>query len=155
MLGRPSRPRRPVGLALAILAGAVLAGGPGCASRRPVPDWVGSYPSEATQARTLDVQVFREGRTMRFTNTTARDIPPGRIWINQWFSRPIERPVAVGETLELDLSQFRDEFGERFRAGGFWATEEPDVLALVQYEMRGEGDEPQLWGMVVVNGGER
>ena len=45
----------------------------------------------------------------------------------------------------LPLRDFVNEFGERFEAGGFFATERPDPLLLVQYESRG-----RLWSLVVI-----
>jgi hypothetical protein len=108
-----------------------------------------SYPAEGRQAETLNVQVVREQQThIVFTNTSARQLGPGRLWVNQAYSKPIG-VVGVGETVRLDLRGFRNEFGERFRAGGFFATRTPKDVVLVQMRERGEAD---FTGLVVVRG---
>ena len=58
--------------------------------------------------------------------------------------------LAVGETLELDLREFKDQFGSAFRAGGFFASERPQRLVLLQIETKGEG--AGLMTMTVVKG---
>jgi hypothetical protein len=100
------------------------------------------------QGRTLDIQVVRDETRIRLTNTTARGFGAGRLWINRWYSLPIER-LEVGQTLDLDLWDFRDRHGEPFQAGGFFATRKPERLVLAQLE---SGDE--LLGLVVVGRGE-
>jgi hypothetical protein len=85
------------------------------------------------QMQTLDIQVVRSETDVTLTNTTARSFGRSRLWINRWYSREIES-FGVGETLELQLSSFRDIYGESFRAGGFWATREPQRVELVQLE---------------------
>jgi hypothetical protein len=105
------------------------------------------YPADAKQARVLDIQVTRAETQITFTNTTARAIPPCRMWINRWWS--VEFPgMAVGETRTLDLRDFKDRFGEPFRGGGFFATEAPDQLVHAQFQIEGE-----LVGLVVITGG--
>lgn len=107
--------------------------GGGCASG-PNPDLAGpSYPAEKLQVITLDIQVVRTETHITMTNTTAREFGRSRLWINRWFSRDIDQ-LAVGETIELPLDSFRDEFGDEFRAGGFWATRRPQVADLIQLE---------------------
>jgi hypothetical protein len=80
------------------------------------------------------------------TNPTPRDFGPATVWINQRFSRDIPS-FAPGETVKLDLRSFVDQYGEAFRAGGFFATKEPDPVVLVQVEP--EGSE-ELIGLIVV-----
>ena len=126
--------------ALACLAGALGAGftaalGAGCAGpARPGPEsYARAYPYEVGQSVVHDIQVFRAGTRLKLTNTTARSFGPGTVWVNQRFSRPVEG-LGVGASLDLDLYEFVDEFGETFRAGGFFATQDPDPVVLVQYE---------------------
>lgn len=100
------------------------------------------------------MQVFRRSKTLEFTNTTASPLGPGTIWLNRRFSRPITRPIGVGQSVALPLTEFRDEFGEPFRAGGFWASDMPDALVLCQVEQApgtpGEGEKPIITGLVTV-----
>lgn len=107
-----------------------------------------AFPEEKAQTATLDIQVVRDETHIRMTNTTARSFGKSRVWINKWFSRDIER-FDVGQTLEFNLYEFRDQYGEAFRAGGFFATKKPERLVLAQLETA-----DTLVGMVVVARGE-
>lgn len=105
----------------------------GCAPTRD-PNLAGPvYPETKSQSRMLDIQVVRTQTTIRLTNTTARAFGTSRLWINRWYSREIPA-LAVGQTIELDQASFRDQYGEAFRAGGFFATREPQRVELVQLE---------------------
>lgn len=103
-----------------------------------------SYPRELSQSRVPDIQVSRRGTKVYLTNTTAVAFGAGTLWINGLFSAPTP-PMGIGETLELDLRGFVDEFGGPFRAGGFFATRDPDPVILAQLEVDG-----RLVGFVVV-----
>lgn len=91
------------------------------------------YPEAKVQSRTLDIQAVRTKTTIRITNTTARAYGKSRLWINRWYSAPIES-LAVGESIELRQDSFRDQYGEAFRGGGFFATRKPMKVDLVQLE---------------------
>jgi hypothetical protein len=91
------------------------------------------YPAEKLQVITLDIQVVRTETSITMTNTTAREFGRSRLWLNRWYSRDIDR-LSVGETVELPMNSFRDEFGDAFRAGGFWATRRPQIADLIQLE---------------------
>ncbi len=106
------------------------------------------YPVGVEQRRVVDVQVVREETWLVFTNTTPRDIGAGRVWVNQEFALPFDG-LEVGETARLPLGAFENEFGERFRAGGFFAIRPPTDVVLVQVE---EDDARGLLGLVVVDG---
>ena len=107
-----------------------------------------AYPDDKAQGQTLDIQVVRTDTRISLTNTTARSFGPSRLWMNRWYSRAIDG-LGVGQTLELSLWDFRDENGEMFRAGGFFATRRPDRLVQAQIETDG-----QVLGLVVVKGEE-
>lgn len=137
-------------LALTLVLGSVLGAGlGGCAGTRIDTTYARPYPVELVQGETLDIQVFRRKGRIEFTNTTARSFGPATLWLNQWYSRPIE-PLAVGESRSYRLDEFRDEFGEGFRPGGFWATRPPDRLYLAQLEVE-RGEETILFGLIVVS----
>ncbi len=113
-----------------------------------------AFPDTLAQERTLDIHVLRDGRTIRMTNTTGEPLPPGRMWLNKWFSREIPDGLAVGESASFDLGEFRDEFGEVFQGGGFFAGFDPDDLVLAQYETELAG-ERRLLGFIVIDGRPR
>lgn len=120
------------------LSGLILAfaGVCSCASSSPSGDWPG-YPGHAQDA-VVNVQAFRDGPTLSFTNTSGRTLGPGLLWINAAYSTPIEAVEAGGQT-SVSLNACRNEFGQPFRGGGFFATERPDdvVLAQIQEEQGG------------------
>lgn len=109
-----------------------------------------AYPAELPQQRTLDIQVLRDARVITLTNTTSADLPPGRLWLNKWFSRDMPKGLASGQSVSIDLGEFVDEFGEAFKGGGFFAITEPDDLVLAQYQVL----EPQnvMLGLIVIDG---
>jgi hypothetical protein len=89
------------------------------------------YPENAQMIEVLDVQVFRDVTVLRFTNSTTNDFAPG-------------------ETVELDLRQFVDEYGDTYKAGGFFAQRDPAPVVLAQLEANSPEGEPVLYGLVVV-----
>ncbi len=113
--------------------------------------WARPFPTEVTRAGTLDIQVVRKGTSMTMTNTTTRSFGPCTIWLNMQWALPIDG-FASGETLTLDLHQFRNEYNEHFRAGGFFAVERPDTIALAQIETVNEQAAHEVVGLVTVNG---
>ncbi|MEQ8844059.1 MAG: hypothetical protein RIB58_04320 [Phycisphaerales bacterium] len=120
----------------------------GCAlnDRRIDPvDYARAYPESLDRVTTLDVQVIRRPQSIELTNATARAFGPSTLWLNAAFSRPIDG-LAVGETLTIPLGEFRNEFSERFRAGGFFATVDPTKLVLAELET----DDGALYGLIVV-----
>ena len=106
------------------------------------------YPDTLPKGEVFDVQVFRQSTTLSLTNTTTRDFGPSVLWLNQRYSMPIDG-LASAQTLELDLKAFVDEFGETYRAGGFFAQRVPAPVVLCQLETD-EGDGPVMHGFVVV-----
>ena len=141
------------GLVAAACAGAVVAGA--CSSTpRAIPENAPVYPGEAAgQAKILNVQVLRSGPTITFTNTTAGPLGPCRMWLNQRFSRMINK-IEVGQTVTLDLYSFVDEFGDEFRGGGFFSMERPDKVVLSQLEVAGADGTASLLGLITIAGGE-
>ena len=51
------------------------------------------------------------------------------------------------------MKEFRDEFYDPFRGGGFFAVEAPERLALAQVETKDSEGKPVMLGMIVVGGG--
>ncbi len=124
----------------------------GCSSTPDTVDYARPFPRELARGETLDIQVFRDNQDIEFTNTTAKSYPAGTLWLNGRYSRPIPG-LAVGETLKFRLREFRDQYNDHFREGGFFATEKPDRLVLAQLETTAPGGEPLMLGLIVVGTG--
>lgn len=143
--------------ALALLSALALASAlSGCASRPDPVDYARAYPKGVVPSGTADIQIFRSDKHVELTNTTPRAFGPSTLWLNAWYSRPIDG-LAVGETLKLPLKDFRDEFGDAFRGGGFFAAERPERLVLAQLETPTPADPAAAageWVSLVVVGGE-
>jgi hypothetical protein len=105
-----------------------------------------SYPIQKAQTRAVDVQVIRDETEISLVNTTAEALPEGTMWINGQFSHAFDG-LAPGDRTTMSLKTFRNEFGEAFRAGGFFATQRPSSLVSAQIET-----DNGLIGLVVVNG---
>ena len=86
------------------------------------------------------------------TNTTSGDLPAGRMWLNKWFSREMPGGLAIAQSVSFDLGEFVDEFGEGFRGGGFFASDDPDDLVLAQYETDNQSGDPIMLGFIVIDG---
>lgn len=152
--GRSALQRAGRGMILAALCAGMLAGMAsmtGCSTTPTAVDYARSYPTGVARGKTLDIQVFRETQYIEFTNTTATAYGPSTLWLNGRYCLPIEG-LAIGQTLKFRLNEFRDEFSEPFREGGFFAIEKPDRLVLAQLETNGDAG-PVMLGLVVVGTG--
>jgi hypothetical protein len=126
---------------------------PAACSSAPKRDYASAreFPDGLERSAVLDVQVKRDVTRISATNTSGRAFAePTTMWINRRFSRSIGA-WGVGETITLDLEQFRDNFGEQFRAGGFFSANRPDDVVLAELET-GSGDARELVGLIVVQG---
>lgn len=118
------------------LLGASCAWVGGCASTHQPAGDARAYPAAPARGEVLNIQVFKHPRHVEFTNTTARSFGPCTLWLNGRFSRPIEG-IGVGQTVRLPIREFRDEFSESMRPGGFFAIDTPDKLVLAELETEG------------------
>ena len=135
--------RAPVGAILTLALALALALAAGCAAKT-IPALGKPYPSELPVGAALDVQVFRQQNRLRFTNTSGIVFGEARVWVNAAYSLPITG-LAVGQRVDLPLRDFRNDFGQPFRAGGFFATEQPTPVVKAEIV-----DERGRFSMVVV-----
>lgn len=87
---------------------------------------------------------------MSAVNTSGESFGASRVWVNRRYAKTISG-WNLGDKMSLDLREFRDEFGESFRAGGFFAAKKPDPVVLVEIETGDEGAK-RMVGLVVVKG---
>lgn len=133
------------GLRAFTLLAALGAGLAGCHTGAEI-DAGRAFPMAKDQSVRADIQVLRDVTHITFTNTTATDLPAGVIWANSAYAREFPG-LRVGDTITLDLREFRNQFHEKFRAGGFFSTERPHELVRVQIETP-----DSLIGLTVVPG---
>ena len=136
--------------ACVLLGSMMLSGGCRVLGGAPDVDYARAYPRATPPGEVIDIQVFRSGTKLTMTNSTSRSFGPSTLWVNERFSRPIEG-FEPGQTLTLDLYEFRDEYQDQFRAGGFFATRDPDPVVLVQLETGPEDPYDELIGLVIVS----
>lgn len=139
------------------LAALALAASLGACGSGPKPvEQARALPPDLVQSEVLNVQVDRVGTSIALTNTTPRDLPAGTLWLNGRFSRAFEG-LPVGQSASIPLSEFQDKFGERFRAGGFFATldRDPVVLAQIEVPPAQEGAPVRLIGLIALNDRQR
>lgn len=118
----------------------------GCSSGNRSVNYARVYPAVVEKGPTLDVQVVRGETSLTLTNTTAKVFGPCTLWINAYYSKPLDG-LAVGQSIRVPLSDLRNEHSEAFRGGGFFATKKPERMVLAQLEHDGT-----LYGLVVVRG---
>src|SRR5262245_8711391 len=123
----------PPAFVLAVFAPLAVLPATGCRGAPQKVDYARPYPRELKQTHVADIQVFRRGTKIEFTNTTVREFGKSTLWLNQQFSWPIEG-LGVGKTMVVSLKKFKDENSETFRAGGFLSTEPPQRVVMAQIE---------------------
>lgn len=97
------------------------------------------YPRLMPRTEPSNIQLVRDGKRVRMTNTTARSFGTSRLWLNQWYAARIDG-LPVAESVTLTLGDFRDEFGDPFRGGGFFAAEAPEKLVKAELETDLDGE---------------
>lgn len=108
------------------------------------------YPQASQRVETLDIHAFRSGTRLQLTNTTGRSFGPGTLWLNGRYGYAVDG-LDIGQTLRVPLGDFVDEQGRRFGAGGFFAAEPPELLALVELTVDAPAEEqPTKYGLIAV-----
>ncbi len=148
--------RIPASFSALFLLVAVLGTSSGCQlfTETTVKEAHAAYPDSIPKGEIYDVQVFRQSTRLKLTNITTRDFGPSTIWLNQRYSLPIDG-LSSGQTIDLDLKTFIDEFGDTYKAGGFFAQRVPAPVVLCQLEVvepvwGEERNIPVMHGFVVV-----
>src|SRR5688572_15225475 len=119
----------------------------GCGRKMYDPAWATQpYPAQLHTTNVLDIQVFRDNTKIKIVNSTAQRHSNFDLWINQRYVSHVET-LEPGETLELSLWQFHDEYGDTFNAGGFFRTYEPTPVRLAEIHPAGR---PGMVGLIAI-----
>lgn len=133
---------------LLVVGGAILALAPAaCSGRRYEPSLATrSYPVELDQDRMIEMQVFRDGGELIIVNASPQSFKDFDLWVNRRYMLHIDQ-IDVGETRTFWFGDFFDRWGESPIAGGFFRTEAPTPIVLVQLQI---GENTPLLGATSV-----
>lgn len=92
------------------------------------------YPRQLHQSGSIDIQAFRKGPRLEIVNSMPRSYRNCDVWINQRFAAHLGA-LPAGRTVVMSLWDFWDERGDRLSAGGFWRTERPTLLRLIELQV--------------------
>ncbi|MCH2132821.1 MAG: hypothetical protein MK116_03630 [Phycisphaerales bacterium] len=108
------------------------------------------YPYELHTTNVLPIQVFRDGTHIEIVNSTDLGWTDATLWVNQRYAASIKQ-LAPGQRVTMNLFTFRDDLGEKFRAGGLFRTRPAAKVELI--ELQSAEGEP-LVGLISVMPGE-
>jgi len=104
------------------------------------------YPEALQQESVVQVQVVPLQTQIRFINATSTNYDNVDVWINRRFVKHVER-LDAGQQIEIEIEDFRDQWGQCPQPGGFWRTRPPTPIVITQIQR----DETQpLVGLVTV-----
>lgn len=89
--------------------------------------------------------MFRREDRISLTNTSPYEFSECTLWVNAAYSCPI-KGLGIGQTIDLSLYDFRNEYSQAFHAGGFFSTVLPSAVVLTEIET-----DDQIYGLVVVH----
>lgn len=102
------------------------------------------YPYEIESVRVVDVEVFRDGTKITLANHAPESFADFTLWINERYQAKVDA-LPLGGMLTISLDSLRDEFGEKFRAGGFFSSQKAQPV--VKAEMQSTDS---LIGLIVI-----
>ena len=95
----------------------------------------------------VPIQVIRTDQYIKIVNSTAVSYNTITLWVNQKFSLELP-PLLAGETMQIDLWDMRDSYGEQFNAGGIFRTDQPTPLVLAELQT---AEDVPLVGLIVID----
>jgi len=118
-------------LGLAIACAAV----PGCGGRVYDPARATRpYPEKLSQGETIQAEVSRHGTELLIVNATPQSFSDFDVWVNQRYMHHVDS-LKAGESLRINITDFFDAWGETPIPGGFFRTEQPTPVILVQFQL--------------------
>lgn len=94
----------------------------------------------------IEMQVFRDGGELIIVNASPQSFKDFDLWVNRRYMLHIDQ-IDVGETRTFWFGDFFDRWGESPIAGGFFRTEAPTPIVLVQLQI---GENTPLLGATSV-----
>lgn len=91
------------------------------------------YPEALQQETVVQVQVVPMQTQIRFINATSTSYDNIDIWINRRFVMHVER-FDAGQQMEVEIENFRDQWGQCPQPGGFWRTRPPTPIVITQIQ---------------------
>lgn len=132
-----------LGLGLALMCASIS----GCGGRVYAPSQATRpYPKELMQGHTIQAEASREGSQLVIVNATPQSFSNFDVWLNQRYMHHIDN-LEAGKTLRLNITDFYDTWGETPVPGGFFRTQRPTPVVLVQFQL--DRTQP-LQGLVTV-----
>ena len=92
------------------------------------------YPRELGQGEVVNVQVTRDGDSMRIVNGTAIDFRDIDLWLNQRYLKHVDR-LGPGASLSIAMGEFWDVWGGGPNPGGLFRWYDPTPIVLVQAQV--------------------
>jgi hypothetical protein len=105
-----------------------------------------AYPQKLHKSTSVDIQAFPEGTRLDIVNSTPRSYGPCDVWVNQRYMSHL-KGLPAGATVSMSLWDFWDERGDRFSAGGFWRTERPTPVRMIELQV---GEDQPLVGLTAI-----
>jgi hypothetical protein len=96
------------------------------------------------------MQVFRDFTEIEIVNTTAHSYSDVDVWVNQRYVSHVDA-IPAGQSITLSLWDFKDEYGNRFYAGGFFRTYTATPVRMVEIQTSAEAP---LIGLVAIRAEE-
>lgn len=93
-----------------------------------------AYPHELTQGETIECVAYRDSAQLVIINNTLNQFEDFDIWLNQQFVSHVEI-LKPGATIRLQITDFFDEWGETPVPGGFFRSQPPTRIGLVQFQL--------------------
>jgi hypothetical protein len=88
------------------------------------------YPQALPIAKSLDIEVRRDGNAIVLDNRTVNSYPNAQIWLNRSFGADVQS-IDIGSNKPLNLRSFVNQHGEVYPVARFLApdADQPLVLA--------------------------
>ena len=92
------------------------------------------YPEKLSQGETIQAEASRHGTELLLVNATPQSFSDFDVWVNQRYMHHVDS-LKAGDSLRINITDFFDAWGETPIPGGFFRTEQPTPVILVQFQL--------------------